>query len=251
MATRDVQGSASHDFQIEKGLMINHLIWAAGLLGHLVLLAVLFKRKRVARFPWFTLLIIFYVVRSVALVAALRLSGHPAPQFPSMIIDLTDVLLQCAVLAELSWNCLQPLGGIRRFTVPVLLVASGILIVMRLAPASRLSLGMILVLMHFLLSVLMVEWAIVLAFLLRPLRLSWRSHVAAISFGFGVYSAALLAGGGYFTTGREMRDYVFFSFFRIFVYLLILVFWSVSLWFAEPKESAVNDHDEIESRRDG
>jgi hypothetical protein len=233
MATRDVQGSASYDFQTEKGLMINHLIWAAGLLGHLVLLGVLFKRKRVARFPWFTLLIIFYVVRSVGLVAALRLSGHPAPEFPSMIIDLTDVLLQCAVLAELSWNSLQPLGGLRRFTVPLLLLASGILIVMRLAPLSHLSLRTILVLMHFLLSVLMVEWAIVLAFLLRPLRLSWRSHVAAISFGFGVYSAALLAGGGYFITGREMRDYVFFSFFRIFVYLLILVFWSVSLWFGE------------------
>ena len=72
-----------------------------------------------------------------------------------------------------------------------------------------------LILIHFLVSVIMVEWAIVLAFLLRPLRLSWRSHVAAISFGFGVYSAALLAGGGYFTTGREMRDYVFFSYFRI------------------------------------
>jgi hypothetical protein len=214
--------------------MINHLIFAAGLLEHLLLLAVLFKRKRVARFPWFTLLIIFYVVRSVGLVTALRVSGHPAPLFASMIIDLTDVLLQCAVLAELSWNSLQPLGAIRRFTVPLLLVASGIVIVNRLAPPGHTTLRTTLVLMHFLLSVLMVEWAIVLAFLLRPLRLSWRSHVAVISFGFGVYSAALLAGGGYFTTGREMRDYVFFSFFRIIIYLLIVLFWSVSLWFAEP-----------------
>jgi hypothetical protein len=214
--------------------MTNHLIFAAGLLGHLLLLAVLFKRKRVARFPWFTLLIIFYVVRSVGLVAALRLSGHPAPLFASMIIDLADVLLQCAVLAELSWNSLLPLGGIRRFTVPLLLLASGIVIVNRLAPPGHTTLRTVLVLLHFLLSVLMVEWAIVLAFLLRSLRLSWRSHVAVISFGFGVYSAALLAGGGYFTTGREMRDYVFFSFFRIIVYLLIVVFWAVSLWFEEP-----------------
>jgi hypothetical protein len=142
------------------------------------------------------------------------------------------------VLTELTWNALQPLGGIRRFTVPLLLVASGVLIVMRLAPSGHSSLRAVLVLMHFLLSVLMVEWAILLAFLLRPLRLSWRSHVAAISFGFGVYSAALLAAGGYFTTGREMRDYVFFSFFRISVYLLILVWWVVSLWFAEPTRRA-------------
>jgi hypothetical protein len=119
-----------------------------------------------------------------------------------------------------------------------LLVASSVLIVLRLAPSHHSSLRAVLVVVHFLLSVLMVEWAIVLAFLLRPLRLSWRSYVAAISFGFGFYSAALLAGGGYFTTGREMRDYVLFSFLRIGVYLLILFFWSVILWFREPASRA-------------
>jgi hypothetical protein len=215
--------------------MTNQIIWAAGLLGHLLLLAALFMRKRVARFPWFTLLIVFYFLRSIGLAVTLHFSGHPAHYFATIIIDLTDVLLQCAVMAELTWIALRPLAGIRRLTLPLLLVASGVLIVMRLAPAGYSSLRMDLVLVHFLLSVLMVEWAMVFAFLLRPLRLSWRSHVAAISFGFGVYSAALLAGGGYFTIGREMSDYVFFSFFRISVYLLVLLWWAVSLWLAEPR----------------
>jgi hypothetical protein len=214
--------------------MTNHFIWAAGLLGHLLLLAVLFKRNRVARFPSFTLLIVFYVVRSVGLAAALHFSGHPATLLATMLLDLLDILLQCAVLTELSSIVLRRLSGVRRFTMPLLLIASGTLIVLRLAPSGHLSLRAVLVLTHFLLSVLMLEWAMVLAFLLRPLRLSWRSHVAVISFGFGIYSAALLAGGGYFTIGREMRDYVFFSFFRIVVYLLILLGWSVSLWLEEP-----------------
>ena len=214
--------------------MTNHLIWAVGLLGHLVLLAVLFARRHVTRFPWFTLLILFYFLRSVGLAIALRLSGHPVHQFTTVILDLTDVLLQCAVLVELTWIALRPLGGVRRYTLPLLLVASGVLMVIRLAPAGHFSLRTLLVLTHFLLSLLMVEWAIVLAFLLRPLRLSWRSHVTAISLGLGVYSASLLAGGGYFTTGREMRDYVFFSFFRISIYLLVLLWWAVTLWFAEP-----------------
>jgi hypothetical protein len=214
--------------------MTNHLIWDAGLFGHLVLLTVLFVRRRVARFPWFTLFVIFYSLRSVGLDAALRVSGHPVHQFTTVILDLTDVLLQCAVLAELTWIALRPLGGVRRYTLPLLLVASGVLMVIRLAPAGHSSLRSLLVLMHFLLSVLMVEWAIVLAFLLRPLRLSWRSHVVAISLGLGIYSASLLAGGGYFTTGREMRDYVFFWFFRISIYLLILLWWAVTLWLAEP-----------------
>jgi hypothetical protein len=192
----------------------------------------------VARFPWFTLLIFFYFLRSVGLAATLHFSGHPAHRFAILIIDLTDVLLQCAVLAELAWIALRPLGGIRRFSLPLLLVGSGVLIVMRLAPAGYTSLRMDLVLLHFLLSVLMVEWTIVLAFLLRPLGLSWRSHVAAISFGFGVYSAALLAGGGYFTIGREMSAYVFFSFFRISIYLLVLLSWALALWLQEPKPAA-------------
>jgi hypothetical protein len=215
--------------------MTNHLIWAAGLFGHVLLLGVLFTRRRVARFPWFTLLIVFYFLRSVGLAATLHFSGHPAHRFALLILDITDVLLQCAVLAELTWIALRPLGGVRRFTLPLLLLGSGVLIVMRLAPAGYSSLRMDLVLLHFLLSVLMVEWAIVLAFLLRPLRLSWRTHVAALSFGFGVYSAALLVGGGYFTIGREMSDYVFFSFFRISVYLLVLLWWALTLWLKEPK----------------
>jgi hypothetical protein len=215
--------------------MTNHLIWAAGLFGHVLLLGVLFTRRRVARFPWFTLLIVFYFLRSVGLAATLHFSGHPAHRFALLILDITDVLLQCAVLAELTWIALRPLGGVRRFTLPLLLLGSGVLIVMRLAPAGYSSLRMDLVLLHFLLCVLMVEWAIVLAFLLRPLRLSWRTHVAALSFGFGVYSAALLVGGGYFTIGREMSDYVFFSFFRISVYLLVLLWWALTLWLKEPK----------------
>jgi hypothetical protein len=218
--------------------MINQIILTAGLLGHLLLLIVLFSRRRATSFPWFTLLIVYYLLRSIGLAAFLRVSGHPVQAFGALIIDLMDVLLQCGVLAELVWIGLRPLNRIRRGTLPLLLVASGVLIVMRLAPTGHFSMRTILALTHFLLSVLMVEWAIVLAFLLRPLGLSWRSHVAAITFGFAVYSAALLVAGGYFTIGREMRDFVFFAFTRIFVYLLVQVFWCVTLWLPEPRAAA-------------
>ena len=57
--------------------MTNQIIWVAGLLGHLLLLGVLFARKRVSRFPWFTLLIGFYLLRSIGLAATLRFSGIP------------------------------------------------------------------------------------------------------------------------------------------------------------------------------
>jgi hypothetical protein len=210
--------------------MTNHLIWIAGLLGHLVLLAVLFSRGRAARFPWFTLLIGFYLLRSLGLAATAHFTGHPAHRFATQAIDLTDVCLQAAVLAELMSMALRPLKAMRQATLALLLLASGAMIVLRLAPPMHVWQHMALVLIHFLLSVLMLEWAILLALLLRQLRLSWRSHVAGISFGFGVYSLALLAGGGYFTVGREMRDFVLFAFVRIGVYLLVLLWWIICLW---------------------
>jgi hypothetical protein len=210
--------------------MMNHLIWAAGLIGHLVLLFVLFRRKLAGRFPWFTLLIVFYLVRSIGLVAALHVMGRPASSPATMVIDFADIVLQFAVLAELTSIGLRPLGRNRRITLPLLLLSSGVVIVLKLTPPGHTTLSLVLVLCHFLLSVLMVEWAIVLALLLRPMRMSWFSDVAVITLGFGIYSAVLLAGGGYFTTGREMRDYVFFSFFRVVVYLVVVVGWAVGLW---------------------
>jgi hypothetical protein len=213
--------------------MTNHLIWATGLVAHLLLLAALFRRKHAADFPSFTLLIAFYVLRSIGLMTGQLILHHAPAAFVLSLLDLADVLLQSAVLAELIWRVLGPLPLKRRLTMPLLLLASGVLIMLRLAPHRRFTYAVALVLAHFLLSLLMVQWAVATAFLLRPLRRSWRSPAAAISLGFGIYSAALLAGGGYFTTGRDMSDYVFFSYFRIGMYLAVVLFWTVSLWLSE------------------
>jgi hypothetical protein len=213
--------------------MTNHIIWVAGLLGHIVLLFVLFSRRRAAVFPWFTLLIGFYLLRSIGLAATSHFTGHPVHRLATQVIDLTDMCLQAAVLAELMWAALRPLNAGRQAMLSLLIMASGMLIVIRVAPPMHVWQRMALVLIHFLLSVLMLEWAILLLFLLRPLRLSWRSHVAALSFGFGAYSLALLGGGGYFTVGRQMSDFVFFAFMRIGVYLLVLLWWIVCLWLPE------------------
>ena len=94
--------------------MMNHVIWAGGVLGHLVLLAVLLKRRRMDRFRWFTMLILFDLLRSVGLAAALRFSGHAVPLIVSRVVDVTDILLEFAVVAELTTIALRPLGMGRR-----------------------------------------------------------------------------------------------------------------------------------------
>jgi hypothetical protein len=214
--------------------MLNHAIWAMGILGDLLILVVLFTRRRFPRFPWFTLLIAFHFLVAISLKTASHFSGHADSGFTANIIDLTDVLLQCAVVAELIWIALRPLAGLRRLLLPLLLVVLEIFIVLRHALATHHSLPEVLVLLHTRLLFLRLEWAIVLVFLLPSLRLTWRSHVAAISFGYGVFSAHQLAVDGYFATSREISDYASSPSFRILVYLLTLLWWLVSLWQEEP-----------------
>src|SRR3978361_2009789 len=129
-AAERLQGQTRHHLQ---NRMTNHSIWAAGLLGHLLLLGVLFRRKHAVELPSFTLLIAFYLLRSVALVAAEQTTHHPASVFVTLVLDVMDVLLQCAVLTELCWIALKPFSGRRRITLPLWLLLSGLLIVIRLA----------------------------------------------------------------------------------------------------------------------
>ncbi len=212
--------------------MTNHLIWAAGLIGHLLVVTALFVRRRAQRFPCFTLLIVFDILRALALALFIARLAPPALRVASTAFEITDLLLEFAVWTELVLTALWPLGMLRRITLPLLLLASGIVIVTHLAPVKHYTGRIAPLLLHFLLGVLFLEWALVLTFLLRSLGLRRRSDVAAISFGFGIYSAALLFAGGYFRVGRDLSDYIFFSYLRIGVYLLVVLWWAISLWSA-------------------
>jgi hypothetical protein len=210
--------------------MMQHAIWAAGLIGHLILVAVLLSTGRARRFPFFTLLIVFDILRALALSLVLGHLVRPALLMASLGFEISDLVLEFGTLTELVATALRPLERIRRVTLPLLLLASGIVAVTHLAPVSHYTGRAAPLLLHFLLGVLMLEWALVLALLLGALRLRWNSDVAAISFGFGVYSAALLFAGGYFRVGRDLSDYIFFSYLRIFVYLAVVLWWIVALW---------------------
>lgn len=209
--------------------MLQHVIWSAGLAGHVVLLAVLVSGGRARRFPLFTSLIFFEIVRTLALS---YIVGHlPAHVLSTAVfgLDAAEIFLEFATLAELVLNVLAPLDRFRRISLALLLLFSGVAVVLRLAPVRHYSVHDAPLLLHFLLAVLFLEWVILLALLLRPLHLKWRSGAVAISLGFGVYSAALIFAGAYFSVGREMRDFVFFSYLRIGIYLAVLLWWILSL----------------------
>jgi hypothetical protein len=210
--------------------MTQHLIWTAGFLGHLLLVGVLIVRGRAQRFPFFTLLILFYLLRSLAIALLLGHLAPPGLRLASLVFDVTDLLLELAVLTQLVFVGLRRLDTLHRFLLPLLLVVSAALVVTHLVPVSHYYIRALPLLLHYYIAIFVLEWCLVLVLLLRPLGLTWRSHVAAISFGFGGYAAALLFAGGYFSSGRRMSEYIFFSYFRISVYLLVVLWWIITLW---------------------
>jgi hypothetical protein len=214
--------------------MIDHVIWAIGNLGDLLILSVLFTRRRYPCLPWFTLLVAFHLVSAVGGKIAAHISGHEVSGLAAIIIACMDLSLQGAVLAELTRIALRPVAGLRRVMVRLLLVAGALLIVLRFTPATYHSVPEAVVLVRSLLTILKLEWAIVLVFLLAPLGLTWRSHVAAISFGYGVFSAVQLAADRSFGNSAEISNFALAPIFRISVYLLVLLWMLVALWLADP-----------------
>lgn len=209
--------------------MLQHVIWSAGLAGHVALVAVLVSGGRARRFPLFTSLIFFEIVRTLALSYVVGHLAHHAFSTAVLGLDAAEIFLEFATLSELVLSVLAPLDRFRRSSLALLLLVSGVAVVLRLAPVRHYTIHDAPLLLHFLLAVLFLEWTILLALLLRPMRLNWRSGAAAISLGFGVYSAALIFAGAYFSVGREMRDFIFFSYLRIGIYLTVLLWWILSL----------------------
>lgn len=90
------------------------IVWATGLALQCSLLAILVVRRRVLRLPVFTILIGFYVVRSVTLwVLSTRMPSLPFAKL-SEVLGLLDPLLQLAVVAEITVAAARQYGDAGR-----------------------------------------------------------------------------------------------------------------------------------------
>ncbi len=86
---------------------INLCVWALGLGLQIVLVVVLFFRRLVRRFPVFTILIVFYIVRSVLLFA---LFGQVARNTYNQLyefLSLADLCLQLLLAGEITLQILR------------------------------------------------------------------------------------------------------------------------------------------------
>jgi hypothetical protein len=208
--------------------ILNTSVWIAGLVLQSFLLVALFLRRVARRLPIFTMLLSFYVVRSILLYS---LSGHLAPDEYGTLynaLSLADFVLQIVVAGELALCVLR--GANRRPWAGW--TKTGIVIVLALAiaavTASQVSvpgryppdrgMAFVAILMFFL-----VVWMIAAKVSGPPRR---------VAEGFAFYGAiGTLAGieRAYAAIARNARAFTVWSYISTAAWLVVVLFWIFAL----------------------
>ncbi len=223
---------------------LDRLLWALALILHCVLLAVLFGRHRAARFPVFTSLIAFDVLRSAVLFFVLRRGSVTHYFYAYWTAALVDVALQFAIAWELATHVFRPLGfwapDVRRGFAALLGV--GLVIDAGLTwlanPATSTLRSALVVRGDFFASVLLSEIFVAMTALSVTLGLPWRTHVSRIAQGFGTFALfGILSDAAltWFGTSGNGAGATMVSHLKIEFYLLCLCYWIITLARGEPQ----------------
>lgn len=227
---------------------IDRLLWAAGLFGDVALLLVLVTRGRTRHFPWFTSLITLNVLRTLLLALIHSEGSEHAYLVAYLGCSFLDNLIQLGVVFELASHVFRPQGRWASDTRRSLLLLTGgslvlaaLLTWLAVPPASSFQFTL-LVRSSFLSAALMTELFVGLVVLSVTVGLPWRTHVARIAQGLGVYSfvdVVLEAGHTVLgqASGAQMNHLLTHG--RMVLYLLCLAYWGVTLWGEAPVPRAL------------
>ena len=225
------------------------LFWAASFAGHIVLLSVLCIRHRVRSFPFFTAFIAVDILRTIALYV-IRQFGTKSTYFYSYwYLAIPDVALQFCVVYELASRTFRPLGiwakDVRRSFIVLgsLSIAIAAALAWLANPPTRLWMQSALIRGNLFSAALMSELFVVMIALSVRVGLPWKTHVANIAQGLGIYSiidVLVEAAHSYFGVGRDIRAYTYLSHARMTVYLACTLYWIIMLWREAPYSRSVN-----------
>jgi hypothetical protein len=231
------------------------LFWALTFFEHCVLLTVLWYRHRAARFPIFTTLITMNVVRTIVLYFTLRFGNSETYFYTFWSFGFLDVTLQLAVAYELVTHVFGRLGAWapdmrRSFAVLAgasLLIAS--VLTWLATPATRTLRSAIVIRGNFFSSALMTELFVAMIVLSVTMNFPWRTHVAGLTQGFGIYSIFGIiteSAHTYFGTGKHA--YATVSQVRISLYCLCVAYWIFVLARDEPQPRKLPEEVRLEIR---
>jgi hypothetical protein len=214
------------------------LLWASGLLGHLILLLVLVGRHHARTFPLFTSLIVIDITKTVVLLPVHQYGSAMAYFDTYWSLAILDQAAQIAVVYELFAIAFRPLRAWPRDFLGSLLgliglsvALAGVLTVLG-TPHTRLLVQTVVIKSGFFTSVLFSELLIGMIALSIRVGLPWKSHVARIAQGLGAYSMVDIlveASHMLFGIGPRAQTYATLSHVRMIAYLICLGYWIASL----------------------
>ncbi len=217
---------------------IDLLFWAAGLLGHVVLLSVLLRHHRATHFPVFTTLIAANIVRTVVLYLTFHRGTAHTYSLVYWSMAILDVILQLSVVYEMAANVFRPLGewaqdtrrGFLWMICGSIAIATGLSWLA--APVASTWQEILVVKGSFFSSTLMSELFVCMTALSVSVGLPWKTHTARISQGLGIYSIVdILIEAGHTLYGAAYSTHVdeALSQARIAAYLVCLAYWIITL----------------------
>ena len=219
---------------------LQNVLWAAGFIGHVALLAVLLGRSRWRTFPLFTSMIAYQIMVSLALFLISRYGSHHAYFLGYWILALGDYAFQVALVFEIARHVFRPAGTWVRDTRRdlVLWSATGTLfaagLCFALSPPAVKGLDLWVFRATLFTSLLTCELFVSVSAAANRLALRWRSHVMTLGAGLAAWAViAVLGDVAHFATGWR-KELLIFDQVRMYVYLGVLFFWVVSFW--QPEE---------------
>lgn len=224
---------------------IDFLFWAAGLVAHILLLGILFARRRAQSFPVFSALIATNIVRTLALYLIVIDHGSRYDYLVAYSCFATlDLLLQLGVVYEMASHVFRPMGhwapDVRSSFLAMgaisLAIAAGLTLISSHPPATT-WLKSELIRGNFFSATLMAELFLGMALLSITVSLPWKTHAARIAQGFGFYSIVCIlteAAHTHLGMDHDARVSSAVSYFRIASYLFTVGYWVATLWVPAP-----------------
>ena len=222
--------------------------WAAGLLGHAILLAVLLARGRFRQMPFFSALIASNIVETVTLFCIFRAGTDTAYYYAYWGFALLEAGLKLAVLYEVADSVYRPVGIWARdvrFQISLLACASvlaALVLAWWASPPAKTFLESFVIRGNLFIAVLLsMLFAAILA-TSSQVGLAWRNHIWQVALGLGVYSMITFVVEGmhsYFGFAGHVALYTLLSRIRIAVYVGLLCYWIQMIWLNEPKRRPV------------
>jgi hypothetical protein len=213
------------------------LFWATGFYGHIVLLLVLAARHRASEFPFFTILIASNVLRTATLYFIIHHGTKHEYFYTYWSLAVVDMALQFCVVYEMASHVFRPLGvwapDVRKSFVWLLFgsvtVASALTALAK--PDTQIWVRSLVIRGNFFSSALMSELFVGMIALSVTVGLPWKTHVARISQGLGVYSIiGVLTEAGHNHFGTHSQIFTTLSHLRITTYLICVWYWNIMLW---------------------